>query len=267
MLQPLLPTPSSNCTKLKEGASKSYELSSNQLSGSTNGTFLQSSAILSNSQENMPTLVIGQSGQGELQFPSHQLGIIPVPGNSPFLPSMFYTQSGLPPEWTPKPACERDHSPFPSSASLQSNPEIPNSELGYNQSDETANDSTHQAVHEENDLEHAEEIRHGFPAAGQNTTSSLCYGAVDHTNAYGSSSTKRDETATAPESWNESGLSFHDGSRGMDSLRSTQREAALTKFRLKRKDRCFEKKVYLLLIFCSSEFGFMIPSIEILVLC
>lgn len=215
----------------------------------------------------MPALVIGQSGQGELQFPSHQLGMLPVPGNSTFFPSMFYTQSGLAPAWSPKPTCERDHSPFPSSASVQSNPEIPNSELGCHQSDETTNNSIHQAVHEENDLEHVEEISHGFPASGQNATSSLCYGAVDHTNAYGSSSTKRDETATAPESWNESGLSIHDGSRGMDSLRTTQREAALTKFRLKRKDRCYEKKVYLLLIFCLSEFGFMTPSIEILVLC
>ncbi|KAE7999284.1 hypothetical protein FH972_003732 [Carpinus fangiana] len=244
-LQPLLPTLSGNCSKLKEGASKSYELSSNQLSGSTNGTFLQASATLSNSQENMPTLVIGQSGQVELQFPSHQLGTVPVPGNSPFFPSMLFTQSGLPPVSSPKPTCERHHSPFPSSASVQSNPEIPNSELGYHQSDETTNNSIHQAVHEENDLEHVEEIKDGFPAAGQNTTSSLCYGAVDHTDAYGSSSTRRDETATAtaPESWNESGLSVHDVSRGMDSLRATQREAALTKFRLKRKDRCFEKKV------------------------
>ncbi|KAK8570344.1 hypothetical protein V6N13_003031 [Hibiscus sabdariffa] len=29
----------------------------------------------------------------------------------------------------------------------------------------------------------------------------------------------------------------------MDTHRSSQREAALAKFRLKRKDRCFEKKV------------------------
>ncbi|KAK9013688.1 hypothetical protein V6N11_041688 [Hibiscus sabdariffa] len=35
----------------------------------------------------------------------------------------------------------------------------------------------------------------------------------------------------------------HDPEQGMDTHRSSQREAALTKFRLKRKDRCFEKKV------------------------
>lgn len=35
----------------------------------------------------------------------------------------------------------------------------------------------------------------------------------------------------------------HDGMRQMDFLRLNQREAALTKYRLKRKDRCYEKKV------------------------
>ncbi|KAK8693672.1 hypothetical protein V6N13_071244 [Hibiscus sabdariffa] len=35
----------------------------------------------------------------------------------------------------------------------------------------------------------------------------------------------------------------HDSEQGMDAHHLSQREAALTKFRLKRKDRCFEKKV------------------------
>lgn len=35
----------------------------------------------------------------------------------------------------------------------------------------------------------------------------------------------------------------HDGMQQMDFLRMNQREAALTKYRLKRKDRCYEKKV------------------------
>lgn len=49
----------------------------------------------------------------------------------------------------------------------------------------------------------------------------------------------------APESGNESGIQNF-GYNGLDSDRS-RREAALMKFRMKRKDRCFEKKVFCLL--------------------
>ncbi|XP_030953288.1 two-component response regulator-like APRR9 isoform X2 [Quercus lobata] len=262
MLQPRLPILSSNCTKAKEDASETHELSSNQLSGHTNGTFPQHDATLSNSQENITSLLIGQSGQAELQFPSHQLGMIPVPGvrydkicagYGHLFPSMLHTQPGLPPVWSPKSTCQQDQSPLISSTSAQSNPEIHSSEIhsseqGYHRSNETVNNSIHQAdqaEHEENDLEPVEENRLGSSAAGQTTTSSLCNGAVDHINgvAYGNGSTRRDENATAPESLSESGHFIYDGSRGLDSSRSSQREAALTKFRLKRKDRCYEKKV------------------------
>jgi pseudo-response regulator 5 len=47
----------------------------------------------------------------------------------------------------------------------------------------------------------------------------------------------------AQENLNDGDNFNRDGFRGIDSLRSSQREAALTKFRLKRKDRCYEKKV------------------------
>lgn len=257
MLQPLHPILSSNCTKAKEDASETHELSSNQLSGHTNGTFPQHDATLSNSQENITSLLVGQSGQAELQFPSHQLGMIPAPGvrydnicagYGHLFPPMLHTQPGLPPVWSPKSTCQQDQSPLISSTSVQSNPEIHSPEQGYHRSNETTNNSIHQAdqdEHEENDLEPVEEHSHGSSAAGQTTTSSLCNGAVDHINgvAYGNSSTRRDENATAPESLSEGGHFIHDGSRGLDSSRSSQREAALTKFRLKRKDRCYEKKV------------------------
>ncbi|KAL4652786.1 hypothetical protein ACB092_01G256700 [Castanea dentata] len=257
MLQPLLPILSSNCTKAKEDASEAHEPSSNELSGRTNGTFPQHDATLSNSQENIASLPIGQSGQAELQFPSHQLGMIPVPGvrydnicagYGHLFPSMFHSQPALPPVRSPKSTCQQDQSPLISSTLVQSNPEIHSSEQVYHRSNETTNNSIHQAdkaEHEENDLEPVEEHRHGSSAAGQTTTSSLCNGAVDHINgvAYGNSSTRGDGNATAPESLSESGHFIHDGSRGLDSSRSSQREAALTKFRLKRKDRCYDKKV------------------------
>ncbi|KAF5464550.1 hypothetical protein F2P56_014621 [Juglans regia] len=248
ILQPHLLTPSRNWTKLEEGGSKSHELSSNQLSRSLNCTFLQLS------QEKLSSTIIGPSRQGELKFPSLQLGTNPVPGTrydnscdgySHVLPVVLYNQSGPPTAWSPKAACQRDQSPLPSSTSVQSNPVIQNSEQGYHHSDETTESSIHLAVHEDNNLKPVEEHRHGSPAVGQ--TSSLCNGPGDQSKgvAYGNSSKGIDETApaTAPESWNETGLSIHDGSRRMDSLRSSHREAALTKFRLKRKERCFEKKV------------------------
>ncbi|KAF5451823.1 hypothetical protein F2P56_026890 [Juglans regia] len=237
-------TLSRNCTNLEEGGSMSHELSSYQISGSINGTFLQQG------HENSITSVIDQSREGEPKFSSHQVGIIPVSGvndaNSGYshvFPPMFYTRSDLPS--VPKLACQRDQSPFPSSTSVQSNPETQNSEQGYHFSDEISKSSVHQAMQEDKNLEQMEELGHGSAAADQTTGSSLCNGAVDNRKrvAYGSSSSRRDEFATGSESWNESSLSIHDGSRGMDALRSSQREAALIKFRLKRKDRCYEKKV------------------------
>ncbi|KAG6730445.1 hypothetical protein I3842_01G080200 [Carya illinoinensis] len=246
ILQPHLPTLSRNWTELEEGGSKSHELSSNQLSRSLNCNFLQLD------QEKLSSTIIGPSRQGELKFPSLQLGTIPVPGTrydnscdgySHVLPVVLHNQSGPPTAWSPKPACQRDQSPLPSSTSFQSNLVMQNAEQGYHHSDETAESSIHQAVHEDNNLEPVEEHRQNSPAVGQ--TSSLCNSPGDQSKgvAYGSSSKGIDETATAPESWNETGLSIHDGSRRMDSLRSSHREAALTKFRLKRKERCFEKKV------------------------
>ena len=43
--------------------------------------------------------------------------------------------------------------------------------------------------------------------------------------------------------FSDSGCHNYDGFRVTDSHHSSQREAALVKFRLKRKERCFEKKV------------------------
>ncbi|KAI5345936.1 hypothetical protein L3X38_013813 [Prunus dulcis] len=104
-----------------------------------------------------------------------------------------------------------------------------------------------------NKLERMEESRPGSPATGQSACSSLgnAVGNNIGSGAYGSNCTSNDgdalavasEITVASESLNGSGHYVHEGLGGADSLRSSQREAALTKFRLKRKDRCFEKKV------------------------
>lgn len=109
-------------------------------------------------------------------------------------------------------------------------------------------------VQGENNLEPMEELSHGSPVAGQSASSSLCNGVVSHlsSSVHGGICNRNDGNptsngavvrTTAPESVNDEGLSNNDALKGMDSHHSTQREAALMKFRLKRKDRCFEKKV------------------------
>lgn len=96
-----------------------------------------------------------------------------------------------------------------------------------------------------NKLESLEDRGHISPATVQSGTSSFCNGAISHLNGYASacgSNVNVDQVSLireGPESKNED--SYFSPTR--NSQRSLQREAALTKFRLKRKDRCFEKKV------------------------
>lgn len=108
---------------------------------------------------------------------------------------------------------------------------------------------------QDNNLESVEEQSHGSSVAGQSASSSLCNDVLSHlsSNLHGSICNRNDgKTApdaavvrtNAPESVNNEYLHNNDRLKGMDSHHSTLREAALMKFRLKRKDRCFEKKVY-----------------------
>lgn len=78
-------------------------------------------------------------------------------------------------------------------------------------------------------LDSVEDKGHISPTVNQNGIGSFCNGSVSQLNgiAYGSSSASN-SNVPAPAG---------------NSHRSIQREAALTKFRLKRKDRCYEKKV------------------------
>lgn len=260
MLQPLFPTSTSNCTEFKEDASKSSELPSNQLSQNISGVSQRHGGNLNSSQEIMTTLVIGQSGKAELAYSNPQQ-LIPIPGArlgelctgyGHMNPPVYYRQNGLPPAWNTKLASQREESPF--STSIHSNPEILDFEQNNRQSDETTINSVDQNTHHQNTTELVEELRHGSPAAGHSTSSSMCNSIADHNNssAYGSFCSRNDGNATVvvasekamfPESLNDGGHSLHDRFRGMDSHRSSQREAALIKFRLKRKDRCYEKKV------------------------
>nr|XP_048335331.1 two-component response regulator-like PRR95 isoform X1 [Ziziphus jujuba var. spinosa] len=256
--QPLIPVLSSNCSKSEDGA---HELLFSQSSGNSNNAMQHHGAATSNCQETMASSAISQSGQTKSSFPSPQLGLIPVtglrfdnvsPGYGQFFPSLFYTQQSASSIWSPKSACQREKSPFPTSG--HSNPDTHTSEKGHHHYEETINNSVDQDKPEHDNFDTMEELRPGSPTDEQNASSNLSNGAASHISgvAYGTSDSRGDgngssgmavEKATAPQSVNDTSHFIHEGFKGMDSLRSSQREAALTKFRLKRKDRCFEKKV------------------------
>ncbi|KAK4384780.1 Two-component response regulator-like APRR5 [Sesamum angolense] len=92
-------------------------------------------------------------------------------------------------------------------------------------------------------LENLEDPGHVSPANDQSGTSSFCNSNVSHHQSTGSGSNGKinviSGNKTPSECVNEESFHAHEGSL----IGSTQREAALTKFRMKRKDRCFEKKV------------------------
>ncbi|KAI5564868.1 hypothetical protein BDE02_14G087800 [Populus trichocarpa] len=252
-LQPPFPASASNGSDSKEEASKSPELSSNQHAQNINSISQRHGATLSGNQD-MTIPIIGQSGKAELAYPSPRHGLIPVRRGMldnisteyghDFSP-LYYTQSSA--AWSPKLAGWQQ-SPYPLSTSIHSNPDIHDSEKNHRCSDETTYNSVDQNDHQQNNKGPVDEVRHDSPAAGQ-STGGLCNGAINHnkSSAYESFGSRDDgnakEKAMAQENLNDGDNFNRDGFRGIDSLRSSQREAALTKFRLKRKDRCYEKKV------------------------
>ncbi|CBI23090.3 unnamed protein product, partial [Vitis vinifera] len=113
---------------------------------------------------------------------------------------------------------------------------------------QNANNSTSQTNHKpEHKLDSLEGQGHFSPATDQNSSSSFGNGGASNLNSFGCGSICGSNgnantvavVQAAAEGKNEEGIFSHEG----HSQRSIQREAALTKFRLKRKDRCFEKKV------------------------
>ncbi|XP_038683130.1 two-component response regulator-like APRR3 [Tripterygium wilfordii] len=247
--QPLFPSSTANCNGLREDANLSHELLSDELPDNTGGDSQQLDAISTCDQENISTQVVG--GQAEQAFPIY----VPIArygmcaGNNHVLTRKYHKQSGLSSVWPPKESCQQELSGFPTTISVS----VHNSEQVCHRSDETTNNSTDQAMHEQNKIDTMEGPGFGSSAAGQSATSSLCNGVRDHDNdgAYGSSFNGNegksnlpviDDSGRAPESL-DGGSLIHDRFLGMDSHRFSQREAALTKFRLKRKERCYEKKV------------------------
>lgn len=142
------------------------------------------------------------------------------------------------------PGEEREHPNLPASPSVHFKPEIHNFEQGYRQSDGTSNCYIYQTIREEKSQESVGQPKCGSPGDGQSASSSLCNDALNHESSSSYMNVSCHDKIAASESANCSNMFVRDGeTKEIDSHRSSQREAALTKFRLKRKDRCFDKKV------------------------
>lgn len=162
------------------------------------------------------------------------------------LPPVFRTQSGPPSMPSSVVLLEPN---FQVNAFYRSNVKENSSEQQRHEPHGPNGNSTpNQIVYaQEHRSERAEDRGLISPANDQSGSSSFCNGNAGHLNSIGhgsncGSSSNVDQVATiwgaASEGKNE------DLTNSGYSHRSIQREAALNKFRLKRKERCYEKKVY-----------------------
>eukprot|EP00262_Sarcandra_glabra_P011687 TRINITY_DN2860_c0_g4_i2.p1 TRINITY_DN2860_c0_g4~~TRINITY_DN2860_c0_g4_i2.p1 ORF type:complete len:648 (-),score=116.06 TRINITY_DN2860_c0_g4_i2:121-2064(-) len=208
------------------------------------------------------SLVIGPTSQTESVYLCPPLGISSVPlptrginfdslhtGCGVFLEPMFYRG---PQPWNADSVSEQEAA-NQANISHPSDFETHKSERSCHSQDQMANMPKHQAdpIHEQN-LETPSDQMHLSSASGQSRSSSLSDGSRSHHNSSGLGSvcdgsngnaTAISVAGTTAESEKDEGLFSCDGIKAIDCHRSSQREAALNKFRLKRKDRCYEKKV------------------------
>ena len=161
------------------------------------------------------------------------------------LPSVFHTQSGPPAMPSPNSVMLLEPN-FQVNAFYQSNMKESSSEQLYESRGPNGNTTQNHIVYtQEHKSEHAEDRGHISPTTDQSVSSSFCNGNASHLNSigYGSncgSSSNVDQVNTV---WAASEGKHEDLTNNANSHRSIQREAALNKFRLKRKERCYEKKV------------------------
>ncbi|KAA8540095.1 hypothetical protein F0562_026787 [Nyssa sinensis] len=203
-------------------------------------------------QKNILPLTTSQSGHAEIAFPCTQQRVFPVPvavrgvrleslcaAYGSAMPSIFCTGSDL---WSMQSPGSDGHQE-PSFPVNPSNPETKNTQCLNDLLDQNAKNSTNQLEQQQGHKLETLEDRGHFSSATHSASSSFCNGTVSHINSVNCVSNVNVNPAStvraAVESGNEECFLIHDG----NSLRSIQREAALTKFRLKRKDRCYEKKI------------------------
>lgn len=193
-----------------------------------------------------------QLGEAEIQFSSHQQRLLPAP--IPVRGVRFQNLSNAYGSFISPVFCAHSSPmPSPGSVSYQEasyqvnsfhslNHQTGDSQQFRDSRNQNANDATDNSENKEvNKLESAEEQGHLSSPTDRSANSSFCNGNLTHLHNLGDGNNGRIDTAPymSSECENEEALRIRDG----NSLRSLQREAALTKFRLKRKERCFEKKV------------------------
>ncbi|KAM3729628.1 hypothetical protein ACB098_12G027300 [Castanea mollissima] len=252
-LQPPQTKIANACNHQKEYGTNSEQMLSNTFTScsSDNPGITQRSII---------SLAAGHSKESEVATSCSQQRVFPVPipvkgirvnnlytGFGSALPPMFCTQSGSSPTPSPNSVPQQEPS-FQMNILYQSSLENNNFEQQCDPHGQNTNDAANQNVYkQEHKLDPLEDQGHLSSATDQSASSSFCNGGVSHHNSigYGSgcgSNSNVDHVAfvgAAPESKNEEGFYPQNGS----AHRSIQREAALAKFRLKRKERCYEKKV------------------------
>lgn len=208
-------------------------------------------AVLSGSQEDLITTVVSRYGQAEAAVPGSQLGLIPLAGLSldtlwpNYIPHELCTKSDLAPTSSQNSNGRCDLSCLPLNWSLHSGSE--------NQNDRTMiSDHT---VQEDDNISGPTNGERDSPFLDLSAASGSYCGAVDKLNSSvcGSICSTVDNSnfnpsAAVTKSVGTGSLSYshtlvREGVTCMDSHSASQREAALQKFRLKRKDRCFDKKV------------------------
>ncbi|KAF3432738.1 hypothetical protein FNV43_RR23840 [Rhamnella rubrinervis] len=256
-VQPLNPTSASAFAQEKEWST----VAQNHISNISTGYSYNCDTL--GTQKSVISLPTGQSNNSEIVTFCPQQRVFPVPvpakgarfnnictGNGSVIPSVFCSQSSQPSMLSPGSTAQQE-STFLFNKFYQKNLEMSKSEQVYDSHCQNSDFAADQNMHrQEQNLDSLEDRGLISSATDQSATSSFCNGTASHLNSigYGSacgSNSNIDQISvvrTTSDSKNEESFLTPNG----NSYRSIQREAALTKFRMKRKDRCYEKKGILL---------------------
>ncbi|KAI3471267.1 hypothetical protein Pfo_027930 [Paulownia fortunei] len=247
-LQAQKSTSPSTCNQQKDNETNSEKQLSNHTpdyNSDTRGPKISSQKQVSVAtiQPGLPEATFSYPQQREISQPIPVRGVRfgnVINGFGSVMPQMNCAQSGLSPLPSPGTA---NHS----QSSTQFNPFYPSdrqplsSQQFHNLIDQSISNTVDNKQGQK--LENLEDGGHVSPANDQSATSSFYNGHTSHHHSTGSGSNGKINSLSVvkamSECGNEEGFHVHEGA----SHRSIQREAALTKFRLKRKDRCFDKKV------------------------
>ncbi|PHU04469.1 Two-component response regulator-like PRR73 [Capsicum chinense] len=228
---PLFSGWTSNSAPLKEGSSASA---------------WQHDESLTASQENETALVMRQPGNCRVATSGTQVSFIPVDKDIHIIASVSNTQSG-----SQQVQGSRSQSPLPSSSLTYSTSGVQNLEHDKQPFDDTTVQSEDNAGEADNrNLGTVEKTRYDTAtcessdtASGvKNKLSSSHCGSISDEAVESSFPVASPERAPVSESVNHNDILIHDRTRS-ENHNTSQREAVLMKFRLKRKDRCYEKKV------------------------